>query len=217
MKWNMIGIYLVILIGVAGLISLGVAYTPNSWINSISAISNFAVAILTSLYLIFTYQLLKESLISGKRTEEYWNTQMRLSVLPCMGINIELINEEIVFSLRNMGKIQALDVEIDILSCYSEEDMKIIEFLKQYQKKENSNFELNSNNEGFYSVRSKMIYYIFPPNKEVRGNLNIFKNIPYYHVLLQFRDIHGNNYCQYYEYCKENGKMILNGLKPRNI
>ncbi len=158
-------------------VGLGVLYVPNSLVNSLGAVANLLVALLTAIYAFITYRLLQENVKANKQNKDLVTEQFRLSVMPCLYCTIEAINVEhpdveLLF-INNVGQTPAYDVDLRILCMYSQEDNDVPTFLSlwgsDYAKKSS---KLEANDEGFYAVRMRTIYPIFPNNRKIEVPLN---------------------------------------------
>ena len=171
----------------------------------IAVSTSMLLAILTAIYVILTYRLVRESKRTNDisreasdRTREAANRQFQLATFPYVHCVATYERDKIILTIQNLGSIPASDVDVLAVASYSEHELQPQKFIDLYVDKESTlNSRLFEGDE-FYGVYDHMLYYLMPPNIQVKVPLHLPIPTDFVHVLLQFRDIVGVNYYRLY-------------------
>jgi len=174
--------------------------------------SSVFLAILTGIYVLLTYKLLKEN----KKSNEQ---QFRILTFPHLYCEIKKKGDKCMLVTYNVGNVPVYDVDILVVGVYSEEDIDIQTFMNTYVRTEYRNYNLQPHEERFYGIYDHICYLFFPTKKKIIGELNFCLRPDSVYILLQYRGILGINYSQVYWFFEdlEGNIYKLGGLDPEII
>lgn len=176
-----------------------------------TSITNIVLSLLTALYVILTFRILKEN----RRNNE-------LSAHPQLYCEVKIEGGEARFSIINPGGIPAIDVGALILAHYHEDDQDVMSFLNEHvgegwpERK-----RIVDTHDGFYSVYDNFDFPVVPAGKRVSVSPGFSKLTDQFLVLFQFRNFFGENYYQVYWFCSDhrntNRRITLGSIQPPGI
>jgi hypothetical protein len=166
----------------------------------VAIISNALLAILTGLYVVFTYRLVNETKRANEQSRMLFEKQFLLSTLPHLHINAQNEESDAYLTIFNSGDISAFDVDVQVVGLYHVDDIDVPTFMVRFVRPEHRREILRSDEGGFYSVFDHLYYPVFPQKRKVKAKLNL--PIPPYAIycLLQYREVSGANYSQLYHF-----------------
>ncbi|MDQ5824299.1 MAG: hypothetical protein M3441_08815 [Chloroflexota bacterium] len=182
----------------------------------LTLIVNTLLAVLTGVYVIVTYALVKESRRANDLNRSVTEKQLRLLTLPQLFCELtnDTRNGKTSLIISNVGNVPAFDIDIYALGAYHEDDMDIPTFMLSYAPPKYRKEPLNANDEGFYHVRDHIIYYLFPLRKRITVEL-LMPTVPHFmYILLQYKELLGANYVQVYYFGMGDGTYRLVKLAP---
>ena len=155
-----------------------------------------------------TRQELRRSAETQEKSEAALNEQARilqltakltaLNFIPALSFSVGK-GEDLTFSLSNLGNTPAYDVDVIAIGYYPEYEISAQEFATAYVKKSDDHIDriLNTDEEAF-GVYDHITYASVPRGRRVRSSFAYPIQPEGMYVLLQFRDIQGNNYHHLY-------------------
>ena len=152
----------------------------------ISALSTLTLAILTGIYVYLTRKLVKSS-------NEAVRQQVRAMTAPYIRCYVYQSKKELRFKLSNVGNGPAYDIDLLVLGHYPEDELDS-RFIAEDSKGNLITCELDE--EEFFHVRDRIVYGYAFPRSEVDGSFDFPKRPRYLSILLQYRDISGDNFAQ---------------------
>ncbi len=121
-----------------------------------------------------------------------------LNLIPALNCSINSQDSKAFLTVANAGGALAFDTDVLAIGIYDEEDIDIPTFFVRYVKKKHRDTKrIRDTVEGFYGVYDHMYYAMFPSRRKIVAPLE-FPEPFGVHILLQFRDVQGNNYHQLY-------------------
>lgn len=128
-----------------------------------------------------------------------------LALIPSLYCNIRDRKKNIEIKIDNIGIAPAYDIDIIVLGVYSEEYIDLPFFISKYVNNESKkDLKIKKDKEGFYCVFDRLVYPMFPQKKSVLCKLGFPLRPSTLYLLLQYRDIQGENYHQLYWYFDNN-------------
>jgi len=183
-------------------------------------ISNIILALLTGVYVLLTYRIVKETKRSNDQNRKFFEKQFLLTTLPHLYITISK-SPALAITIYNYGNIPAYDVSLWIYGLYSEDEIDIPSFIVNNVKSEFRKTPLTVNDEGFYSVYDVIRYAIFPHKRKITASLNFLLEPFLIMILLQFREVSGINYSQVHLFVNSTKEQTdfynLSTIKPAII
>lgn len=162
----------------------------------VNFISPIALAILTAFYVYFAWKLVKFSNYANLQNQLAVKQQIRVMTAPYLRCAVFQLNDNVHFKLSNIGRGPAYDIELLVLGDYFESEHDIWQFSIKTAKAELIIPKVD--NEGFFHIYDRIIYgYAFPEN-EVEAPLAFPERPKSLSILLQYKDISGDNFCQIY-------------------
>lgn len=166
---------------------------------TVTIITSVLLAALTAVYVILTKRLLDASVEANAQSKELFRNNQRLQVYPHVSCHVARSDGEPNLVLQNHSDNAAQDVDVLIIGQYSIDDMPAERFRELYvEETRGAKPEISPDDEGFYGVYHHFIYCSAPPHRQVRAALEFPVQPDSLQVLLQFRDVLGNNYYRIY-------------------
>lgn len=187
----------------------------------IGIISNVVLAVLTGLYVILTYGLVKETRKATNQSRMFFEKQFLLSTLPHLYLSFHSDNSKLSLTLFNSGDMSAFDVDLIVIGVYNEDEIDIPTFVVKFARSREGRHTLTSTKEGHYGVFDHLYYSVFPRKRKVVAPIPfpILPNCIY--CLLQYRNLSGINYSQvyfFYHQQKESKDIYrLSSINPKVI
>jgi hypothetical protein len=129
--------------------------------------------------------------------QEMWDTQSRLATYPALICDFSYDDWQAYLLLQNSTSLPAYDVELHVLSSFGVELHPPDEFAVRYLSPEHQD-AMQETEEGFFSIYDHLSYAHVGPHRAVKAAIHSPTPAPFLHVLLQFRDLLGRNYCRLY-------------------
>ncbi len=175
----------------------------------VTIISSIILTIITAVYVVLTKRLLDAARSANEQNRYLAQENQRLQLYPQMFCHAELKADEVFLCIQNLGSSAAVDVDILAVGQYFDEENPLDQFLLEYAAEDRvRNLSLAPTDEGFYGVSSRFVYASFPPRRQVTALLQFPVCPESLYILLQFRDVLGNNYFRVYW-------MFINGDDER--
>lgn len=152
----------------------------------ISGLSTLTLAILTGIYVTLTRKLVKSS-------NEAIKQQVRAMTAPYIRCYVYQSKNEPRLKLSNVGNGPAYDIDLLVLGHYLEEDLDS-RFIAKDSKGNLITCELDE--EGFFHIFDRFVYGYAFPRSEVDGPFVFPKRPHSLSILLQYRDVSGDNFAQ---------------------
>ncbi|PCF94940.1 hypothetical protein [Vreelandella nigrificans] len=176
-----------------------------------ASISNIVLSILTAVYVVLTFRILKEN----RRNNE-------LGSYPQLYCEVKVDGSEARLSVINRGNVPALDIGALVLAHYHEDDQDVMSFLNEFvgegwpeRKRIVNTFD------GFYSVYDNFGFPVVPAGKQVSVRPGFPKMADQYLLLFQFRNIFGENFFQIYwfhlDHRNRHKGLTLGSVEPHGI
>ena len=161
--------------------------------------TNLLLAALTALYVIITKRILDASNTANQQNKDLFLENQRLHLFPHLSCHIEKTSDDLNFVLQNFGDNAGVDVDLLIVASYSEDSVSLKDFTSRHMKRKDGGYpSWKADEEGFYGLYHHYVYYSVPPHRQVRAPLQ-FPVVPRsVSILMQFRDVVGNNYFRVY-------------------
>lgn len=187
----------------------------------LTIISNILLASLTAAYVVITKKLLDAAVVSNQQSRSLNIENQRIQLFPHISCHASNTDGDIGYSIQNNSDNAASDVDLIIIGIYHTDDYDLKSFINDYGDIAYINdLNINSTEEGFFGVCHRHIYYAVPPHKQVDCNLYFPVEPDSLYILLQFRDVLGNNYFRVYWLMKdsyEDKRLKIGGIEPNRI
>ena len=164
----------------------------------LNAVLTLALVLLTGAYVFLTHRLIAHTKEANRENIAIQTLQARLAYFPKLSCRIVELGGRIVVTISNPCDHPAYDVEVFAIHSYDQDDVDVPTFSVNFLKEEGRKLRVDPTDEGFYGVFDVMAYADFPGRKKVEVVLNTPIVPPYFHILIQFKDIIGYNYAQTY-------------------
>lgn len=126
-----------------------------------------------------------------------------LMLIPAISCQIERRRSEIFINISNIGNNSAFNVDVLLITSYYSKYMSLKQFIQSYVPEVNRNRVSISTVDDLYGVSDHLSYPIFPFRKQVNAPIYLPGLSNNFKILLQFRDIQGQNYYQIYWFFDE--------------
>lgn len=168
--------------------------------NEVTELSTLALAVLTAIYVVFTYKMLSQTKRANDLTQSALQRQFDLATYPRLTCWAKLSAGSIKIIIQNPATIPATDVDVLTIALYEEVDIDVSDFVARYIRKgSDDRSRLFRTHQGFFGVYDHIFYYSLPQQTQVAASLNAPLPCNNLLVLLQFRDVSRRNY--YTLYC----------------
>lgn len=185
----------------------------------VTIVTSVLLAILTAVYVVITKRLLDASVEANAQNKDLFRDNQRLQVYPHVSCHVDNTHGRLRFVLQNHGDSAAGDIDVLIVGTYSEGDLPLEEFCERYVAgKQDIKRGITSTDEGFYGIFHHYVYCSAPPHRQVNAALDFPVEPDTLYILLQFRDVLGNNYYRIYWMFREsleNDRLKIGAIDPR--
>lgn len=161
----------------------------------ISGLSTFILAILTGIYVSLTRKLVKSSNEANQQNQQAIREQVRAMTAPYIRCYVYQSKNELHCKLSNVGNGPAYDIDLLVLGHYPEEDLGSPFMAKD---SEGNLITCEPDEEGIFHIFDRIVYGYAFPRSEVDGSFVFPERPPSLSILLQYRDISGDNFVQLY-------------------
>lgn len=163
------------------------------------AVPSLLLTLLTALYVILTYRLVRETRRATDLSQASIECQARLSIFPQLAASASRTAGKVVLELWNPGDSSSMDVDLLVVAVYDQETLAPDEFINRFvARAQRPQVKIRPNEDGFFGVYDHCCYALFPPHRKLRVQLALPLPPDTFHLLLQFRDLAGNNYIRHY-------------------
>jgi hypothetical protein len=120
-----------------------------------------------------------------------------INLIPAIYPNVGMQGSKVFIEISNIGNTSAFDIDVLNVGIYNAEKIEVEEFISKYVKKETELVSrIETSEDDFYGVYDHICYAVIPSRRKVKAIFD-FPIPPFgIYILLQFRDIQGNNYHQ---------------------
>jgi hypothetical protein len=164
---------------------------------------NLVLAILTALYVILTFRILRVS-----------TKALKTNLMPLLFPRVSFKDKKLIFYLENLSSFPAFNIDLWIIGTFNQEEYPYEKILSdEYRKSVKINFNktLYNYESEFYGILDRAIYYEFPPKSKIEFELS-FGNVPTtINLIMQFQDSLGNNFV-YQTWLYEDGDRMRQGF-----
>lgn len=167
------------------------------WILVITGVSTLALAIFTGIYVWLTRQLVTSSNEANRESQRAIRQQIRAMRAAYLSWVIYGKEDELRFRLSNIGSGPAYDVDVLAVAHYNYVDhADVLNDVREESTGSVPSPEVD--HEGFAHVRDRVVYGHAFPMSEVDGLFGFPGRPGSMSVLLQYRDVSGENLAQIY-------------------
>jgi hypothetical protein len=165
------------------------------------------------------YQLLQKNQKDTSLYRSFLGRQLRLSTVPHLYCDLqwEDATQQVQLSLFNVGTVPAYDVHISSIGAYVEEQLDIAAFMRTYVDPRYRKYPLQADKVGYYGVRTTARVPCLSAQNQVALELGFPIRPNDIYVLIQCRDLSGENYYQLFCFSdvSPNGDYKANLLEPK--
>jgi hypothetical protein len=166
----------------------------------------------------FSYRILREVRQESSFYRHALERQLRLASSPHLHCDIQP-NADAVgmhLGLYNIGNSPAYDLHIDLIAAYAVDGMDITTFMRTFVQPRFRKYPLQPDKVGYYGIRHSLRQPLIPYQKRLEFPLKLVANPADVYVLLQYREVAGNNYHQVYCFSEvnERGLYRMNLIEP---
>lgn len=166
----------------------------------------------------FSYRILREVRQESSFYRHALERQLRLAASPHLHCDIQP-NADAVgmhIGLYNIGNSPAYDLHLDIIAAYAVDGMDIASFMRTFVQPRFRKYPLQPDKVGYYGIRHSLRQPLIPYQKRLEFPLKLVANPADVYVLLQYREVAGNNYHQVYCFSEvtEQGLYRMNLVEP---
>jgi hypothetical protein len=136
-----------------------------------------------------------ESAVSLQR--EMWEIQSRLATYPALAFDFEYDDNYAYIVVSNSTDLPSFDLDIHVVATFFDETLDPADFERQFVEPDERG-SLTANEDGEFGVYDHLCYAHISPHRAVRAPINSPLLPQFLHVLAQFRDVLGRNYCRLY-------------------
>jgi len=162
----------------------------------VSVMSTVALAILTGLYVYLTRKLLKSSIEANRQNQLAIKEQVRAMTSPYLRCAVYQLKDKLHFKLSNIGHGPAYDIDLLMIGHYSEDEFDVSQFVTKDSKGNLITTKLDE--ESNFHFFDRIIYGYASPKTEVNASFAFPERPKSLSILLQYRDISGDNFAQIY-------------------
>lgn len=167
------------------------------------------------------YQLLQKNQQDVVHHRDLMARQLRLSTVPHLYCDLQWdeANQQVQLFLYNVGNVPAYDMHISGLAAYVEERLDIATFMRLHVQPRHRKYPLQADPVGYYGVRSTARVPCLSAQKQVALDVGFPVRPADVYVLIQTRDLSGDNYYQLYCFSdiSPNGDYKANLLEPKTV
>lgn len=184
---------------------------------TINAVLTGILVLITGIYAWLTYGVVHEARRANSLQEETSRKQFRLQSYPKLFMGVSGTEDGMQLRIMNVGENPALDVEAYVVGWYHEDELSLENLFARHGR-EGKPADISVNEEGFYGLMDPFVYSVFPPRKQVVADVRFPVLTGNVHVIMQFRDVLGENYSSYYWFTEEGREeYVLQSVKPTEI
>lgn len=188
---------------------------------SLLLIASIILLVITGFYAWFTYQILRETRQENNLYKTIIEKQLRLSTFPHIYCDMQALPQGngLKLELFNVGNVPAYDIQISSIGAYTEENIDIPTFMRMFIQPRYRKYPLQVDKVGYYGIRSSVRCPMLPYQQRLAVPLNLPVAPVDIYVLIQYREILGNNYYQVYCFSAidEAGNYRANILEPSKV
>jgi len=166
------------------------------WILVTNCVSTVALAIFTGLYVYLTRKLVESSNKANLQAQHTLREQIRAMTAPYLWCAVKESNGDLHLKLSNVGSGPAYDVDVLALGHYHEDDFDVVQFVAKDPTDGVVSCQID--NEGFFHVYDRIVYGHAFPRSEVDALFAFPQRPQSLSLLLQYRDLSGENHTQIY-------------------
>jgi hypothetical protein len=194
----------------------------------VADLATLALIILTGLYVIVTYRLMRAAVEANELGRESFEQQSVLATYPQISCYARHDEKSIILRIQNSGETLAFDVDVWIFAIYSFEGDDFTSFVGTYVKDEYRREVLTAllpkleEANDFFAISDHIVYYTMPRRRQVEIVLSALPLLPNsFDVFLQFRDVVGRNYYAVYWFFQGEddaaGRYRLGAVQPEAL
>ena len=170
----------------------------------ITGLSTFVLAVLTGFYAYFTRKLVKSSNEANQQNQQAIRDQIRVLTAPFLRCGVNRQNNNLYLKLSNIGNAPAYDIDLFVIGNYFGEEEDINQFSVKEPKRKTIKPQLDE--EGFFHLFDRIVYGYAFPKSEVNAEFQFPKIPGSVKLLLQYRNMSGENYAQLYWFFESTSK-----------
>ncbi|MGP1371594.1 MAG: hypothetical protein ACTS3T_02105 [Almyronema sp.] len=185
---------------------------------SLVLLSNLILVGLTGFYAWFVLRLLQQLQQEQTQYRETLTQQLQLTTLPYLhwDLRTQADAESLLLDLFNIGNVPTYDILVGTIAAYNEETLDIPTFMRTCIQPRHRKYPLQADKVGYYGIRTSLRLSLLPAQKQVTLPLALQLRPVDIYVLIQYRELLGNNY---YQLCcfsdiDESGLYRANLLEP---
>jgi len=156
----------------------------------------------------FFYQLLQETRQESRLYRGAIERQLRLASLPHIYCDIQPSSngKGTHLGVFNIGSTPAYDLHLDLITAYTVEALDLATFMRTFVQPRFRKYPLQADKVGYYGIRNSHRQPFLAHQKRLDVPLQLPANPVDVYVLLQYREITGNNYHQVYCFSEVNDR-----------
>ncbi|MEM9904797.1 MAG: hypothetical protein AAF921_07220 [Cyanobacteria bacterium P01_D01_bin.44] len=186
---------------------------------SLLIITNLLLVTLTGAYAWLTMRNLKQLQQEGDYYRGVLERQLRVTTLPHLYWDLRVAEADsgLVLDVFNISGIPAYDVHLSLVGAYTEANMDTATFLLNYVQPRHRKYPLQSDQVGYYGVRSSVRLSLLPAQQKITLEMPFPVRPVDIYTLMQYRDLSGENYYQVccFSAIDETGSYRANVLEPK--
>lgn len=188
---------------------------------SLILISCFILLVITGFYAWFTYRMLQVVRQENTFYKSILDRQLKVSVFPHIHCDMQCNPQlgEMKLEVYNIGNTPAYDILVSVIGAYTEENMDIPAFMRNYVQPRYRKYPLQVDKVGYYGIRSSNRASILPAQRQFSVGVKLPILPVDIYALIQYREILGSNYYQVYCFSDldEKGNYRANILEPQSF